>query len=148
MIRIARLTDYGIVLLTHVARGAPGTVHTARDLAEQAGLPLPTVSKLLKALVGAGILVSHRGTHGGYALSRGPEAVSVAQIIGAIEGPIAITECGSGEGQCGLEAGCATRSNWGRIGQRVQDALGALTLADMARPLPSGWSAQAPAVAR
>ncbi|MHB8874538.1 MAG: SUF system Fe-S cluster assembly regulator [Myxococcaceae bacterium] len=139
MIRIAKLTDYGIMLLAHVARGVPGDLHTARDLAEQARLPLPTVSKLLKALVGSGILISHRGTRGGYALARRPEEVSVSEIIAAIEGPIAITECGNGAGGCDLESACATRTNWGRISMTVQSALAALTLADMAHPLPSGW---------
>ncbi len=143
MIRIAKLTDYGIVVLTHVVRENAGALHTARDLAERAQLPLPTVSKLLKALVGAGLLVSHRGVRGGYALARRPEQISVSEIIAAIEGPIAITECGSGGGQCGLEQGCATRSNWGRISRTVQEALDALTLADMASPLPPGWTGSA-----
>jgi FeS assembly SUF system regulator len=139
MIRIAKLTDYGFVLLAHVARTVPGTIHTARELSEQAQLPLPTVSKLLKALVGTGILVSHRGTRGGYALARSPAEISVVEIIESIEGPIALTECGSGDGQCGIEADCATRSHWGRISRAVHAALQALSLADMAQPLPGGW---------
>ena len=143
MMRISKLTDYGIVLLAHVARDPSGQLHSARDLAERARLPLPTVSKLLKAFVGAGILVSHRGTRGGYALARPPEQVTVSEIIASVEGPIAITECGSGAGQCGLESGCATRSNWGRISRTVQSALEALTLADMAHPLPTGWNGSA-----
>ncbi len=136
MIRIAKLTDYGIVLLTHFARESVAPVLNARDLAAEASLPLPTVSKLLKLLSRAGLLVSHRGVAGGYSLARRPAEVTVAQIIAALEGPIAVTECSSDEhGLCTLEPTCPTQSNWRKINTAVRRALDDLTLADMVTPV-------------
>ena len=136
MIRIARLTDYAIVLLTYFAR-ATEQVHTARDLAARSHIPLPTVSKLLKALSHGGLLVSQRGVKGGYSLARRPEEISIAAIIGVIDGPIAMTECSAlAPGLCELEPVCPVRSNWRRINQAVQGALDGLTLGDMTVPLP------------
>lgn len=138
MIRIAKLTDYGIVLLTHYARDGGPTVLNARDLAAEASLPLPTVSKLLKLLSKAGLLASHRGVSGGYSLARRPTEITVAEIIGALEGPIAVTECSSeSHGLCTLEAVCPTQSNWRKINTAVRRALDDLTLADMVTPVPA-----------
>jgi FeS assembly SUF system regulator len=140
MIRIAKLTDYAIVLLTYFANEPPGEVHNARDLVEQAHLPLPTVSKILKMLSRGELLVSHRGVKGGYSLARLPEDVSIAQIIDAIEGPIAMTECSAtAPGLCELEPVCPVRSNWRRINRAVRDALEKLTLAEMTHPLPQRY---------
>lgn len=137
MIRIAKLTDYGIVLLTHFARGAAPAVLNAPDLAVEARLPLPTVSKLLKLLSRAGLLVSHRGVAGGYSLARRPSDITVAQIIAALEGPIAMTECSSdGHWLCTLEATCPTQTSWRKINSAVRRALEDLTLADMVAPAP------------
>ena len=138
MIRMTRMTDYGIVLLTHCARQKDRPIHTARDLAAESHLPLPTVGKILKALARAGLLASHRGVNGGYALARRPESISVAEIITALEGPVAITEC-SGEvhdDRCELERMCPVRSNWQRINDVVWEALSRISLAELTRPLP------------
>ncbi|HEX7408009.1 MAG TPA: SUF system Fe-S cluster assembly regulator [Candidatus Binatia bacterium] len=140
MIRIAKLTDYAIVLLTYFA-GDADQVRTARDLGAQARIPLPTVCKVLKALSRGGLLVSQRGVKGGYSLARRPEEISMARIIGVIEGPIAMTECSTHPGICGLEPACPVRSNWRRINQAVQRALDTLTLADMTAPLPQRLAA-------
>jgi len=98
-------------------------------------LALPTVSKVLKALVQHGLLVSHRGAKGGYSLAAAPEEISVAQIISAIEGPIALTECSDSTGVCGQEPQCSVRSNWQRINKAVREALERVTLAELARPM-------------
>jgi FeS assembly SUF system regulator len=141
MIRIAKLTDYGIVLLTHFVRAGEVRMLNAPDLAREAKLPLPTVSKLLKLLVRAGLLVSHRGVAGGYSLARRPTEVTVAQVIAALEGPIAVTECSSdAHGLCTLESSCPTQGNWRKINTAVRRALDDLTLADMVAPV-----AEAPA---
>lgn len=148
MIRIAKLTDYGIILLTHFAAEPGQVIHTARDLAARTHLPLPTVSKILKALSRAGLLISHRGVSGGYSLARQPEEISVAQIIGALEGPIALTECSpDAHGLCTLESMCPVQSNWRRINRAVLEALEKLRLSDMARPLAQP-PADAPIVLR
>jgi FeS assembly SUF system regulator len=136
VIRLAKLTDYGIVLMTIIARGNSARVHTARDLAEQSHLPLPTVSKLLKQLLQSGLLVSHRGIKGGYSLSKEPAEISVAEIISAIEGPIALTECSTDvTGLCDLERSCPTRRNQRLISEVVRGALEKVTLLDLVQPL-------------
>lgn len=140
MIRITKLTDYGIVLLSRIARDPQMQVHSVRDLAAEAHLPLPTVSKILKILARQGLLVSHRGVKGGYHLARRPEEISVAEIIGALDGPIAVTDCSPRSScRCDLEKLCCVRSNWQRINLAVRDTLEAISLADMARPLPPGF---------
>src|SRR5260370_16404100 len=104
MLRLAKLTDYGLVLMTCMARKHHHAVDTARGLALGSKLPLSTVSKLLKMLLQGGLLISRRGINGGYVLARHAAAISVAEIIVALEGPIALTECsGDGSGLCELE---------------------------------------------
>src|SRR5437867_2592417 len=137
MLRVTKLADYGIVLMTHFASHPGHLQHNARDLAAEVCLPLPVVSKILKALAREGLLVSHRGTKGGYSLARSPEAISVAQIIRALEGPIAVTECTDKvKGDCNLERLCPVRSNWHRINEAIREALEKISLAEMSRPLP------------
>jgi len=137
MIRIAKLTDYAIVLLSYFASDDEQPVHNARDLAERAQVPLPTVSKILKALSHGEIVVSQRGVNGGYRLAREPQAISIADIITAVEGPIAMTECSvEPAGLCDLEAVCPVGANWQKINRVVGEALRGLTLADMVKPLP------------
>jgi FeS assembly SUF system regulator len=133
MIRITKQTDYGIVLLTHLAV-EPERQYNAPELAGEARLPLPMVSKILKLLAREGLLDSHRGVKGGYSLARPPEAISMAEIIAALEGPIALTECISVEGDCSHEALCPVRSNWQRINQAVRSALSGISLAELAHP--------------
>lgn len=132
MVRLSRLTDYGILLLAHMAR-EPGT-HTARDLAEAARVPLPTTSKVLKTLTRHGLLVSHRGVVGGYGLARDATAISLADIVAALEGPIALTACSEGEGHCSIEAGCSSRTNLMVVNQAIVNALASVSLAELAKP--------------
>lgn len=131
MIRMSKLTDYAILILAHLAR-TEGTL-TAQDLAERSKVPLPTVSKLCKELSKAGLVISHRGRHGGYGLARPAEAISVAEIVEALEGPIALTECGHPGAQvCGIEATCLARDSWDPVSRAIQDALRALPLSAIA----------------
>jgi FeS assembly SUF system regulator len=134
-VRLTKLADYAIVLLTRFAAGGTGAVHAARDLAAETHIPFPTVGKLLKALAHAGFLRSHRGVRGGYSLARAPDAITVAQVITAFEGPIAVTEClGEPPGTCEIELLCPVRSTWGRINAAVRSALDGLTLQELAAP--------------
>ncbi|HYO69297.1 MAG TPA: Rrf2 family transcriptional regulator, partial [Archangium sp.] len=110
MLRMSKMTDYGIVLLTELAREA-GVTRTARELAARTGVPMPSVSKVLKGLLHAGLLVSQRGASGGYGLSRPAELIPLTDILAALEGPVALTECGAqgthvSEGTCDLETVC------------------------------------------
>jgi FeS assembly SUF system regulator len=136
MIRLAKLTDYGLVLMTLIANGSDSSVHTARDLAAQSHLPLPTVSKLLKQLLQSGFLVSHRGIKGGYSLAKGPTEITLAEIVTAIEGPIALTECSTDIiGLCDLERSCPIKRNQRIVSQVVRGALEKVTLSDLIQPL-------------
>lgn len=134
MLRMTRQADYAIVLLTCVAARPEGLA--ARDLAERVHLPLPMVSKILKALAREGLLLSTRGAHGGYRLARPADDISFADIVTAIEGPIGITECTTESPEtCDIAAMCAVKSNWQKINHVVRDALDQITLAQMTSPL-------------
>jgi len=136
MIRLGKLTDYGLVLMSQMARRPQSELHTARDLATRCRLPLPTVSKLLKSLLQGGLLASHRGIKGGYSLARDPRLISVADIISALEGPLALTECNMEvAGLCDLEPSCPIKDNQRLINQVVQGALQKVMLWDLIRPM-------------
>jgi FeS assembly SUF system regulator len=134
MLRISKMTDYAVVLATHLA--AVEGPHAARDLAVQTQIPEPTASKVLKKLARAGVVVSQRGAKGGYTLARSPEQIGIDEVIEAIEGPIAVTECSdeTTDSLCEYETNCGVRANWQRINVAVQRALSEITLADMAFP--------------
>lgn len=133
MLRVSKLTDYATVVMSVLA-DAGNDVLSAQVLAERAHLEIPTVSKLLKLLVHAGLVESFRGVNGGYRLARASAAISVAEIVVAIEGPIGMTECSVTAGLCDHEQHCGVRGNWQRINQAIADALASVTLADMIRP--------------
>ena len=134
MLRISKLTDYGIVLLARLAAAPRDAQLSARELSEASALPLPVVSKMLKDLTSAGLLESLRGAKGGYRLVRAPVAITVAEIVHALEGPIALMECNAGPGHCEQEARCTVQEPWHRINRAVHDALARVTLADLAQP--------------
>jgi len=137
VIRLSRLADYGVVLACQMAANAD-RCHNAFDLAAATGLPAPTVSKLLAALARAGVLMSQRGAKGGYRLARAPEAITAADIVSAVDGPIALTVCiEHGAGACDVESLCPTRSGWHRINDAVRDAMKSVSLADLAFPVPA-----------
>jgi FeS assembly SUF system regulator len=132
MLRLSKLTDYAVVLMGEMAR-RPGAITTAAELTARTGLPAPTVQKLLKLLARDGLMASVRGAAGGYRLARAADGISVAEIISAVDGPIALTDCvGGGDGSCGVEDLCPMRGNWDKVNRAVQAALQSVTLADMA----------------
>jgi FeS assembly SUF system regulator len=134
LLRLSKLTDYGTVVLSQMARD-PGRLHTAAELAAAIHLAAPTVSKLLKHFARAGILTSHRGARGGYSLARRADEITAVQIIDAIEGPVAITQCSMSHSRCGIEAVCGIGHNWQRISLAIRDSLSNVTLAQLARPV-------------
>ena len=134
MLRITKLTDYAVLVLADMVR-PDGEARAASDVSENTRIPQPTVSKVLKLLARAGLVVSERGKNGGYRLSRAPDSISVAEIVDAVEGPIAVTECSAVQrGCCDLEGHCPTETNWVRINDAIRQALRGITLSDMARP--------------
>ena len=136
MIRIRWETDYGVILLGYLCRDSGAGVHTAREMADSARLPLPMASKILKTLAREGILVSHRGVKGGYSLAQHPEEISLAEVIQALEGPIGITECASRPGLCEKERACPARVNWIRVSQALCESLQRIRLSEMFAPPP------------
>ena len=134
MIRLTRISDYGIVLMTQLAAGGDHAPRNARQVATAARLPLPVVRKILKVLTREGLLASHRGSKGGYSLARSPEQISAAEMIAALDGPIGLTECAVHPGQCEQEPSCHVREPWKRINAVVHQALNSVTLADLAQP--------------
>ncbi len=133
MFRLSKTTDYGIVLMAQLASAKAGAPSNARELAIAADLPIPMVSKILKALAREGLLVSQRGSKGGYHLARPPEALSVAEMIRVLEGPVALTDCAIGPALCSHETLCAVREPWQLISRVVEQALADVTLADLVR---------------
>jgi len=142
--RLSKLADYGIIILAHLAHQASSSESpeaeiaapssNARELAEHVDLPLPVVSKVLKTLTRAGVLDSQRGAKGGYSLAHRPEDLSVADMITALDGPLALTQCSLGPAVCDLEQSCAVKSPWLVINRVVHYALSSVTLADLTNP--------------
>lgn len=136
MLRMTKQADYGIVLMTHMASQTERRF-TAPELAEETQIPAPMVSKILKLLSREDLLDSQRGVKGGYSLARDPEEITVAAMIGALDGPIAFTECIEGSpGSCSQEAVCRLRTNWQKINQVLSHALEGISLAELTHPLP------------
>lgn len=134
MLRVSKIIDYGTLVLTHMAAD-PERVFSAADLASTLGLGQPVVSKVLKTLTQREIVKSTRGARGGYALSKAPEAISIADIIDALdEQPFGLTECTATPGSCSVEADCNIRSNWQRINAIVRKTLEQVSIADMVTP--------------
>lgn len=135
MLRLSKLTDYAIVVLVRLAqaervKGAP--MQTGPGVAAATGIPEPTVAKVLKALAAGGLVTSQRGARGGYRLLRPLPAIPVSEVIAAIDGPIALTACVEGStGGCESESLCPVRGRWDPVNDAIQEALGAITLADM-----------------
>lgn len=139
MFRLNRLTDYAVVVLSQMSLRRE-ELRSAQQISDDTAVPLPTVSKLLNLLGRAGLVTSQRGAAGGYTLSHAPEQISVAQIVQALEGPIALTACVDGAAEsCDVEALCPMRGNWNKVNTAIQDALTSVSLADMmAFPEPFG----------
>jgi FeS assembly SUF system regulator len=135
MIRISKLTDYGIVVMTQFAQADARAFLNARELAKSTRIPLPTVSKVLKTLLAANLLNSLRGVTGGYQLTRPATEITVREIVEAFEGTLAMTDCSIGPDMCAVESHCVTRSNWQKINRVISGALNNLTLQDMTKPL-------------
>lgn len=150
MFRLSNLADYALVLLALVAADEQGDTErpvSTRDLARVSGLPPPTVAKVLKRLVRATLLKSHRGAQGGYVLARSPSGIRVSDVIEAFDGPVALTRCTTRtprgeEVRCKLMARCPTQAAWAPVNKAINSALADLTLKDIfsaqASPLRDG----------
>ncbi len=130
MLKLSKLTDYAVVVLLRLSRD--DTVQTSPGIAAATGVPEPTVAKVLKTLAVARLVTSSRGAHGGYRLARSLHLVSVADIIAAVDGPIALTACVEGStGSCDVQGRCAVRGRWDVVNSAIRASLSAISLADM-----------------
>lgn len=135
MIRIGKLTDYAMLIVSRLAK-TEGALLSATALAEEVHLSSTTVSKVLKILSEANLVKSVRGAEGGYLLAKSAAEITVADIITAMEGDFAITECCELSNQCAIHSICAMRDNWRKINKAIQAMLSGLTILDMLEPLP------------
>ena len=131
--RLTHLADYAVVMMTAAARRPASSRLSATELAEETGVPLPTAQKLMQRLAAAGLLTGTRGAGGGYALARAVTDISLADIVEAVEGPIAMTQCADGlNHECILDAHCRVKPHMGIVGAKVRGALHAVTLQELA----------------
>ncbi|MCC6827473.1 MAG: SUF system Fe-S cluster assembly regulator [Novosphingobium sp.] len=131
--RLSSMADYAVVVMTAAARHCGGTRVSAGQLAEETGLPAPTVQKLVSRLSAAGLLRSTRGVGGGLRLARPPAAITLADIVEAVEGPIALTACiEEGRHDCTLEEACAVRPHWPVVSAALRGALAEVSLTQLA----------------
>ena len=131
--RLSHLADYAVVLMTAAARRDAGERLSATELSVETGVPLPTTQKLMGQLAGAGLLDSARGAAGGFSLARSASEITLADVIEAVEGPIAMTMCSEGRTDCALDAHCRVKPHMGVVGNAVRGALGAVSLTELAR---------------
>jgi Rrf2 family protein len=139
MLRLSKRVDYALIAMKHLAvRGDRGTRASvsAREIAEQYDIPIELMAKVLQRLVRSGLLLSHQGTHGGYQLARTPVQISVADVIQAIDGPVAVTACSTDDGQCEQFLKCNVRDPLYKVRDRILAALGECTIAELAADGP------------
>jgi Rrf2 family protein len=134
MLRLSKKADYALIAMTHLAHKAEGggVSTSARDIAERYDIPLELMAKVLQRLVRTGLLDSTQGTRGGYTLSRVSTAISVADVIQAIDGPFTVTACSTDNQDCEQYSKCSIRDPLWQIRERIVAALGTVTLSEMA----------------
>jgi FeS assembly SUF system regulator len=140
MIRLSKLADYGTVAMSYMAL-RPEEVHTAPEIAAAIRLAVPTVSKLLKLMGRKGLLVSLRGSRGGYRLAHRPDRITVVQVVEAVDGPFSVTECTDASCRCSLEPDCPIQWNWRGINGKLRNVLDGVTIADLTRQGSGGRAA-------
>ncbi|MCB2076369.1 MAG: SUF system Fe-S cluster assembly regulator [Novosphingobium sp.] len=144
--RLSSMADYAVVIMTAAARHCGGVRVSAGQLAEETGLPAPTVQKLVSRMTSAGLLRSSRGVGGGLKLARPAAAITLADIVEAIEGPIALTACiEEGRSDCNLEQSCSVRPHWPVVNAALREALAAVNLIDLSTPEQPASAARQPA---
>lgn len=134
MLRLSKLTDYALLMTDYLAKRRD-SLSSMSDISKQTRVPRATVRKILNRLLDAGIVRSVRGIHGGYQLADTPDRISIARVIDAMEGPLAMTECNQPGSLCSMECHCQLRGNWIQINRWVNNLLSSMTLADLTRPI-------------
>jgi len=133
MLRIGKLTDYGLVVLNQLAV-AGAVKQSTDDISQATGLTVATVRKVMKAIVDAGLVNAQRGSKGGYRIARAPAQISVLDVVQAFEGPISLTECSADDNHCEITESCSLASNWTGINDLLLRVLRDITLDDIRNP--------------
>ena len=136
MLRLSKKADYALIAMRHLASGDPSSSSSAREIAEGYAIPPELLAKVLQRLVRARLLASVQGTRGGYKLARGAAEMTVADVIQAIDGPVAVTACSPTNHECEQYERCEIRDPLWKIKARIVDALATVTLAELAEPAP------------
>ena len=131
MLRLTKKADYGLMALKFLAEQKDGTAHSAKDIAEAYHIPPQLLAKILQTLARAGLLVSHAGTNGGYALSRGSDEITAFEVIRAIDGPLFITSCITIHGACDLAGHCTIKEPLRKVNDSIKDLLNGIRIADL-----------------
>ena len=137
MLRLSKKADYALIAMKHLATRTDLASASAREIAEQYDIPVELMAKVLQRLARRGLLTSHQGTRGGYRLSKAPSAISVADIIQAIDGPLTVTACSTGDENCGQYAKCSVRDPLWRIKDRILAALATCSLQEVSTEPPA-----------
>lgn len=132
MLRLSKKADYALIAMKHLATRPDSASASAREIAEQYDIPIELLAKVLQRLARRGLLTSHQGTRGGYQLSRPSGAISVADVIQAIDGPLTVTACSTDAENCGQYAKCSVRDPLWRIKDRILSALATCSLEEIA----------------
>ena len=132
MLRLSKKADYALMAMKHLAQNSSTSSTSAREIAEQYDIPIELMAKILQRLVRTGLLVSTQGTRGGYALSRPSPSISIADVIQAIDGPLTVTACSTEKVDCEQYGKCSIRDPLWQIKERIVEALGTVTIAEMA----------------
>jgi Rrf2 family protein len=136
MLRLSKKADYALMAMKHLATRPDAASASAREIAEQYDIPIELLAKVLQRLARRGLLTSHQGTRGGYRLSRAATAISVADVIQAIDGPLTVTACSTDDENCGQFAKCSVRDPLWRIKDRLLSALSTCSLQEIAADVP------------
>ena len=136
MLRLSKKADYALIAMKHLALRGDRASSSAREIAEQYDIPIELMAKVLQRLVRRGLLASHQGIKGGYQLARAPGQISIADVIQAVDGPVAITVCSTDDGQCDQFEKCNVRDPLGRVRERILAALGECTIAELVSDAP------------
>ena len=132
MLRLSKKADYALMAMKHLAQKRETCSTSAREIAEQYDIPIELMAKVLQRLVRTGLLLSTQGTRGGYTLSRSSTAITVADVIQAIDGPLTVTACSTEKNDCEQYGKCSIRDPLWQIRERIVEALGTVTIAEMA----------------
>lgn len=131
MLRLTKKADYGLMALKYLAEQSDGSAHSAKDIAEAYHIPPQLLAKILQTLAKSGLLVSHAGTNGGYALSRAAKEISAFEVIRAIDGPLFITSCITIHGSCDLVGHCTIKEPLRKVNDSIKELLSGISIADL-----------------